>query len=257
VKPKILIYDLEVTPILGYTYGLYDTNVIEIVRESYIMCFSYRWLGENKTYNIALTDFPARYKLNPHDDIDVVKALHKLLDEADIVVAHNANRFDNKVSTGRFLTHNLLPPSPYFTVDTLTVARGKAKFSSNALDKLGQHLEIGRKTKVKHSDLWKACVDGDRKAWAKMVKYCNQDVDLLHKLYLRLRPYINNHPNLANISQRPDSCPRCGGTHLQSKGVRHTAVGSYRRFICKNCGAYVRERTQEKGEYVKPTYVNA
>lgn len=255
-KVRILLYDLEVTPMLAWVYGMYQTNVIEVEQYPYILCFSYRWLDEKKIHSHSLVDYPARYKKDDTDDYDVVKELHSLLDEADIVVAHNANGFDNKVANARFLAHNLSPPSPYKTVDTLSVARSRAKFSSNKLDLLGQQLHLGRKTKETHGSLWRACIDGDSKAWAKMVKYCEQDVKLLVSLYERLLPYINNHPNIAVISGREDACPRCGGRRIHSRGTRSTNAKTYRRFQCYDCGAWLSERTSDKEEFTSSTYVN-
>src|SRR5665647_635027 len=111
--PKILMYDLEVTPILGWTYKKWDTNVIRIERDSYIMCFSYKWYGEKKIRNVAQPDYAGTYSRDPHDDFLVVSKLWNLMDQADIVVAHNANKFDNRIATARFLEHRLGPPAPY------------------------------------------------------------------------------------------------------------------------------------------------
>ena len=254
-EPKILLYDIEVTPMLGWVYGTYNTNVIKVEQHSYLMCFSYRWLNSKKTNNIALIDFPARFKKDSKDDYDVVRELHSLLNEADIVIAHNATGFDNKVATGRFITHNMRPPSPYRTIDTLTVARSKAKFSSNKLDILGQQLQLGRKSKETHGQLWQDCLQGDQRAWKKMIKYNNQDVDLLLALYKRFLPYISNHPNLGVITQR-EGCPKCGGRKLHSRGQRYTNTGMYRRLQCMDCGGWCAERLSDKDEYEKPMYVN-
>lgn len=255
-KVRILAYDLEVTPMLAWAYGMYDTNILEVEQYPYILCFSYQWLDEKKVHSVSLPDFPARYRKDPTDDLDIVKALHRLLDEADVVIAHNANGFDNKVSNARFLVHNLAPPSPFKSVDTLAVARSKAKFSSNKLDLLGQQLDLGRKTNETHGSLWRACVDGDKRAWSKMVKYCEQDVRLLIDLYNRFLPYMTNHPNLATISQKEDVCPKCGGSRLHSRGTRATTTAIHRRFQCQDCGGWCAERISDKEEFVRPTYVN-
>jgi hypothetical protein len=262
-KAKILIYDLEITPTLGYTYGLWDTRVIKVIKNPYLMCFSYRWYGEKKTYNFALPDFDT-YKVDPENDYLMVKELHKLFDEADIVVAHNAAKFDNRVATAYFMQHGLKPPSPYKTVDTLQAARRFAKFGSNSLNSLGEMFNIGTKTEISHGDLWYKCLQGDKKAWRDMVLYNNQDVDVLYNLYEKLLPYISNHPNIARLENRPEACPKCGESEtadgnsvMQSRGYRVTNVGKYRRYQCQACGGWcARRQALDKTADVKPSYVS-
>ena len=258
-KAKVLMFDLEVTPMLSWTYQMYDTNVLKVERHSYIMCFSYKWLGDSKVRCISQLDFPARYKLNPYDDRDVVRELWNLFDQADIIVAHNLNGFDKKVGTGRFFLLGMTPPQPYKTVDTLTIARSKFKLASNKLGDVCERLGIGTKSEETHSDLWYDCVNGNKKSWKKMIEYCKNDTYLLEKLYLRERPYISNHPNIGLIIQRPDVCPKCGCTKMRYIDNRCNKEGPYRRFRCNDCGGFMRERLMDKDraeEIVRPTYVN-
>ena len=255
-EPRILIYDVEVSPMLIWAFGEWDTNSLRVEQHSYMFCFSYKWLGERQVKNVALWDFPVRLKADPTDDLDVVKELHRLMSEADIVIAHNANRFDNRVAMERFLKHRLGPPAPYRSVDTLQVARRYFKHSSNALDNLGVKLEIGRKTVKRYGDMWYGCVQGKESHQKMMSRYNNQDVRVLEKLYLLLRPYITNHPNLAVISQSPDSCPNCGGMHLQRRGFYETNTMRYQRYRCKACGRWTRARVAEREENKRPTFVN-
>jgi len=254
--PKILLYDLEVTPILGWTYKMWDTNIIRIERDSYIMCFSYQWYGDRKIRNVAQPDYSNLYELYPYDDSSVVSDLWELMDEADIVVAHNANRFDNRIATARFLAHNFGPPSPYKSVDTLMSARRYFRMASNSLNDLCEKLELGSKPKDTHGKLWRDCVDGDMSAWGKMKRYNNQDVMLLSELYGLLRPFITSHPNLGGLVGEEDACPRCGsvGKSLQRRGFAHTATCTYQRYVCNECGAWSRSR---KSEPAHPTLVSA
>lgn len=257
-KVKILIYDLEITPTLAWVYGLWNTNAIHVEKNPFLMSFSYRWYGEDKTYNFALPDFDT-YKVDPENDNLIVKELWKLFDEADVLIAHNAARFDNRVATAFFMEHGLKPPSPYKTIDTLQVAKRYARFGSNSLNNLGNTFNIGQKTTVTHGSIWKKCLDGDMEAWSDMVKYNNQDVDLLYKLYEVLRPYITNHPNLARLQNKPDSCPKCGedGENMQRRGYRVTNVGRFRRYQCQKCGGWCARRIGLKDdEDIKPAYVN-
>jgi DNA polymerase elongation subunit (family B) len=233
---NILLYDLEITPILGWTYDMWDARVIKVEQEPYIMSVSWKWLDSKgiQNYNIELDS----------DDYFLVERLWQLMDKADIVVAHNAKKFDNRVSAARFMMHGFLPPSPYKTVDTLLAARRFFKFPSNGLNDMCHRLGLGEKPKTTHASLWHDCINGDEKAWGKMVKYNNNDVVLLEKLYLRLLPYITNHPNVS--VNKEDGCPRCGSANLEYRGYYTTNVSSYHRLMCKHCGAWSRERMGEK-----------
>lgn len=252
---RTLLYDLEITPALGWTYEMWDANVIEVERPAYIMCFAYKWDGDDRVHVVAQTDFPEYYENHPYDDHMVVTKLHELMDDADVVVAHNAAKFDNKIAATRFLMHGMVPPSPYKTVDTLTAARRYFRTGKNTLDYLCKTLDIGMKPEVTHSKLWRRCVDGDMDAWKKMKRYCKHDVELLDGLYQTLRPFISNHPNLAVLG-RMDSCPKCGATHAQSRGLARTNVATYRRFQCNECGGWFRSREPMK-DAPKPMFVNA
>ena len=241
---KILLYDLEVSPTLAWTYGLWKTNVIKVEQNPSIMSISWRWYGEDVTHHESLASIPRKGKTNAN--LALVKLIRGLFDEADIVVAHNANRFDNKVAVASFLRYNLTPPSPYKTVDTLTVARSVARFNSNSLNSLGEILGLGKKTAVTHSDLWYDCLKGSKKAWDQMRIYNNQDVDLLYAIYERLRPYIKNHPNLGDLMRLNGACPKCGSTKLQKRGFNKAAAGDKQRYQCQNCGGWCSEANIKK-----------
>jgi ribonuclease D len=143
------------------------------------------------------------------------------------------------------------PPSPFKTVDTLLAARRYFRFPSNSLNDLCHMLGLGTKPKTTHASLWYDCLQGDDLAWKKMVKYNNNDVVLLEKLYLKLRPYIGNHPNVA--VEKDDGCPRCGGKHLEYRGFYTTNVSTYHRLYCRSCGAWSRERLAQKQHPSKVT----
>lgn len=234
-KTKILFYDIETAPILGYTWGKYEQNVLGIKQEWYMLSFSAKWQG-GKTIVKALPDYQL-YKKEPHNDRPLVRDLWELFDEADIVIGHNSNKFDNRKSNARFIAHGLTPPAPYKTVDTLKIARQYFNFTSNRLDDLGKVLGVGRKVKTGGFDLWLKCLAGDSKAWALMKKYNKQDVVLLEEVYLKLRPWANNHPNLANFTGTA-VCPKCGSSQIQFRGYSLTQVAKYRRFQCTKCGGW-------------------
>jgi hypothetical protein len=241
---KILYYDIETAPNLSYVWGHYEQNVIAHNREWYMLCVSYRWEHEKKTHVTSLVDFPAAYKADSENDYHVVKKLWDLLNEADIVIAHNGDRFDMRKANARFIAHDLGPISPVKSVDTLKEARRHFMFNSNKLDDLGAHLNLGRKVSTGGFETWAGCMRGDMKYWKLMTTYAKQDVDLLKKVYLALRPWMKTHPNL-NVFNGTNGCPACGSEHLHKRGTRRTQVSVFQQYQCNDCKAYSRQRRSE------------
>jgi hypothetical protein len=89
---------------------------------------------------------------------------------------------------------------------------------------------------------------GEKKWWDKMKRYNKQDVRLLEKVYLRLRPFIKNPPNLS-VFLGP-VCPKCGSKDLQLRGMSHTQTGTYQRFYCKKCYGWAQNPYREVGQRV-------
>jgi DNA polymerase elongation subunit (family B) len=241
---KILYYDIETAPNLSYVWGHFEQNVIDHEREWYMLCVSYRWEGDKKARVCSLVDFSEAYAKDPENDYHVVKKLWDLIDEADIVVAHNGDRFDMRKANARFVWHGLGPTSPVKQIDTLKVARRYFMFNSNKLDSLGQHLGLGRKVSTGGFETWAGCMRGDNKSWNLMAKYAKQDVDLLREVYLKLRPWMTNHPNL-NVYDGTSNCPTCGSENLQKRGQRHTQVATYQQYLCNDCGSWSRSRLMD------------
>lgn len=237
MSPKILIYDLEVTPLLGWTYGIYQTNVLRVEKQPIIMSYSYMWYGEKNIHHEHISQSDIR----KWSDKKIAIKLRDLLSEADIVIAHNANRFDNKVANTAFLRNNIKPPKPYKTIDTLTSARSIARFTSNSLDALGNSLGVGVKTDTRHSDLWYPCLMGDKKAWKGMELYNNQDVKVLVGIYEKLRPFIRNHPNMGDITQINGVCPKCLSKNLKKEGTHARRYGRVQSYSCRDCGGWCNE----------------
>lgn len=236
-NPKILFIDIETFPHRSYTWGgKYQVNVIDFVEQGCIATFSAKWLGDKKIISHALNEY-AGYVSGSYDDKALVADLHKLLDEADVVVAHNGNSFDIKYCNARFICHGMTPPSPYKTVDTKLAVKKVARFASNSLDDLGETLGLGRKIHTDFS-LWLGCINGDPKSWAKMVKYNEQDVVLLERLYTRLLPWVTDHPNVAIGKQHV--CPKCGSQDIHWRGTYTTTTRTYSRFRCMTCGGWGR-----------------
>lgn len=249
MEPKILMFDIETAPNMGYIWGLWNKiyNMEMIDHEWYILCWCAKWYQNDEIFSSALVDYPEQYKLNPRNDLEVMKDLHAALDEADIVVAHNAIKFDIRKVNTRFVAHGIKPPSPYQVVDTLKIARRHFSFTSNKLDDLGRLLNLGRKEKTEGFKLWTDCMDGNLDAWEKMIKYCAQDVKLLEQVYTTLIPYAAGTPNISVITNQ-FSCPKCGSTNVQRRGTAYTNSLAYQRWCCMDCGSWSRSRKKMSEE---------
>lgn len=253
-SPKILLYDIETSPNLGYVWQKYQQDVIDYKSEWYILSFCAKWLGTNKVIKCKLNDFKL-FKKDKENDYEVVKRLWSLFDEADIIVAHNGQAYDTKKTTARFVYHKLSPPSPYKQIDTKLVAKKYFNFNSNKLDDLGRYLKLGRKMEHEGFPLWLKCMAGDKKAWERMIRYNSQDVTLLEKIYKRFLPYITNHPNYGIYLQKSFVCPNCGSHHLNSRGFSVTKTNTYRRWQCQSCGSWSQSIKCEKDK-VRPLLKN-
>jgi len=238
IAPKVLLFDIETAPNLGYVWAKYQQNVIEYHQEWYILSVAWKWLGEKTTHVKGLLDMGNNLYTKKGDDKALTELIANLFNEADVVVAHNGDGFDIKKVNAKILENGLPIPSFYKSVDTLKVARKYFKFNSNKLDDLGNILKVGRKQEHQGFKLWLGCLEGDEKSWKKMKAYNKQDVVLLEQVYLKLRPWIENHPNLNLITGSMGACPKCTSTNVIKRGFGYTKVSMYQKYQCLDCGGW-------------------
>jgi len=232
-KLKVLLFDIETAPNIGYTWDKYETTVIEFIQERYMLCFAAKWLDEKTTHIHSLPDYKG-YDKDKTNDKALVKKLWEYINEADVVIAHNGDKFDIRIMNARFIANGLQPPAPYKTVDTKKVARSRFGFNSNKLDDLGTVLGLGNKTPTGGFALWKGCMAGEKASWTKMKKYNKMDVVLLEKVYKALRSWMPNHPNIG-INKGRHACTHCGSTKTQKRGFHYAKYHKYQRFQCQDC----------------------
>lgn len=241
---KILILDIETAPNVAYVWGAWKQNIghNQWRERSHIMSYAAKWLDSEDIM----------YEDNRKDnDRRIVKQLYDLLHEADVVVAHNGKRFDIPVIIGRGVVHGFTPPSPFYTVDTFQVARKELRLSGNSLKVLCDELGLPQKEEHKKFpgfELWLECLKGNAEAWEEMREYNIQDIISLEALYLRLRPYMKNHPNVGRFMEDMEVlCPKCESDDIQWRGYYYTKAGlCYKRFQCQCCGGWGRYRYSEK-----------
>jgi uncharacterized protein YprB with RNaseH-like and TPR domain len=180
---KILLLDIETTPMQVYTWGLWDQNISidQIIKSTEMLCFGARWLDGKKVI----------FKSVHHDGKkEMLKELHKLMDEADLLVGWNSAAFDHKHINREFLENKMAPPSPTKDLDLMSITKANFLFPSNKLDYVAQKLDVGAKVKHSGFKLWIRCMAGDKKAWKEMKEYQIQDVNLLVDLYHELLPWF-------------------------------------------------------------------
>lgn len=241
-KPKILVLDIETAPLKVYNWSLWQdsTSVNQIAEEWQILAVCCKWLGGKPSY----MDMRDR-----HNDRDMLQWVWGLLDEADIVITQNGKSFDIKKINARLIAEGYRPYSPIRQIDTKEVASKVFGFTSNKLEWMGAH--IAKTPKSTHKkfpgfELWTECLKGNVKAWNEMKKYNIQDVIATEKLYLKMRPWIEGHPNLATYADGGSSqCPKCGSSSLQRRGQAVTQTGRYARLCCTDCGGWSRGRKTE------------
>jgi DNA polymerase elongation subunit (family B) len=249
-QPRISFFDIESSHNLVATFSLFKPIIPHgaILKERHIICASWKYAGCKTVHSVSLLDDPKRFKRDRSDDFIVIKAIHEMLSNTDILVAHNGDRFDLRYFNTRALYHGLPPIGKITTVDTLKVARRYFNFNSNRLDYIGGYLGVGRKTHTS-LDMWLAIIDPQRSiedaaaAILKMRRYNRNDVRLLEEVYYKLLPYTINHPNVANfIDTDKPVCTRCGSSNLQKRGFHTTVGGKKQRYGCNDCGAWSLER---------------
>ena len=112
---------------------------------------------------------------------------------------------------------------------------------------MGTHLGLGAKLETGGQGLWDGVRDGNPEALQLMIKYCEQDVLLLERIYLKLRGYMGKrNPNLT-LDTDNITCPKCGSTRKHRYGTRRTASGAIRQqYKCQDCYGYYALRSSEK-----------
>lgn len=233
--PKILIYDIETSPMLAYTWNIFSTYIRpeSVAKDWFVLSWAAKWLNDDKIFGEVLTPKEAKNS----DDKRIISKLWSLFDEADIIVAHNGDKFDNKKMNWRFLYHGFPPPLSYKTIDTVKVARKYFSATSNKLDYLTDSLDLGRKTDSGGLEEWIRCMEGDQQALQDMLTYNRNDVVILEEIYVKLLPWITNHPNLGLFDDREVMiCPACGSDDIEVVNkISTTSVNAYRQYRCNNC----------------------
>jgi hypothetical protein len=242
--PKILIFDIETAPMEVYVWQLWKNVVTPgmVIKDRSMLSWSAKWLFDDKIMGEHVSTGEAYSR----KDDSILSSLWYLLNEADMVIAHNGFSFDVKIANARFALAGLSPPMPYKVIDTLRHAKKVFSIPSFKLDEMNAYFGLDLKMDHEGMGLWKKCVNHDVAALDKMLKYNKRDVTILEELYLRIRPWMKGHPNVAlYINTDETLCTNCGNEELTWGGYYFTPAGKYKSFRCDDCGAIGRSRLSD------------
>ena len=105
--------------------------------------------------------------------------------------------------------------------------------------------------------LWTECLKGNDEAWEEMKEYNIIDVTALEELYIKMRPWIPNHPNMGVYLEGEEStCSKCGSGNLQKRGFTVSNLGKYQRYQCQDCGGWGKFRKNLLTKEVRESLIN-
>lgn len=233
---RIVFYDIETAPNISYTWGTFKQFVApnQIKEPQRVVCFATKEYGKDKIQFAS--------EVNGHEAM--IRKLHKILEDADAICGYNHVNFDNKMMNAEYLKYGLAPLPPAKQLDLYKVVRRNFRLPSSKLEYVAKAFGIGQKVKHAGFDLWVRCMAGEKQAWREMREYNEMDVELLEALYVKLLPWIGNHPSLS-LDTEALVCTNCSSSKLQRRGYQTTKVGRFGRFQCQSCGHWMRSRTNE------------
>lgn len=243
--PKVLLFDIETAPMLGYVWSLWENNVAlnQVFKDWHVLSWAAKWLGDAPSKTMYQDQSKAKDISN---DKQLLKGIWELLDEADVVITQNGKAFDSKKLNARFVFHGFQPPSSYKHIDTLIIAKKHFAFTSNKLeymsDKLCTKYKKLKPSKFPGFTMWLECLAGNKAAWAEMKKYNKYDVLALEELYTKLIPWDNTIDFSLYDDEASDKICNCGSKKFKKRGYYYTQTGKFQRYKCLSCGTESRSR---------------
>jgi len=239
---KVLILDIETSPLLVYVWQLKDqfVGLNQMVQDWHIMAWSAKWLGKPAS-SIMYYD---QRNLKVGNDLPILRPLWKLLNEADIVLTQNGKSFDAKKINARFMLLGMKPPKPFRHLDTYLIAKHAASFTSHSLEYLSERFCTKYK-KLSHGkfpglSLWRECLNGNKKAWDEMREYNIHDVLATEEFYEKIKAWApESAPKPFFNKVIGAQCGTCGEKgHMQQRGYGVNARFTYHRLQCRTCGKW-------------------
>lgn len=157
------------------------------------------------------------------DDRKMMKAIRDRLEDFDLVIAQNGDRFDLPVFQERLAILGLPPLRNIITLDTLKLSRRSFRTHSHSLDAQAKKLGFGGKDKQDMSDAIATMLNHPEKSKIRL-DYNARDVHLLKKIFWRLCDYYNFSQmtiNMLKLFLKDDKiyCVKCAARRQKKFGV--------------------------------------
>lgn len=244
-EANILTFDIETVP-ARVEFDTYDLRLrspyvhhTNVVRPGQMLAWAAKWYHE-----------PSRVMYRDLRHPDMLGDLWKLLDHASYTVTFNGDKFDLRKVRGYFARAGLPPFRKPKSIDLIKAARTFG-FESASLDFTCRMFGVRRKIDNGGASLWRACLDGDDKAWRDMRTYNVGDVRATEDLFDALRPWIPNHPIMGYPADDNVHCPRCTSEDVTECGAVQAVVIRYRQFRCSNCTGLFRTTIHSRAGVVR------
>lgn len=247
--PRVLVLDIETAPleVYAWSFGKQHVGLDQMITDWSLLSVAMKWLGIEGVFYAD-----NRYRANPRDDFEQLLCLHTILQETDMVIAHNGAKFDLPKIRARMALNGFPPLPPITVIDTFQLQAKAFGFTSQKLAYVSG--VIGEQEKSAHAkfpglELWKQVLANNPEAWDEMQHYNVQDVIATEAMYVSLRGWYRNAPNMgpyvAPSKKDGHVCPSCGSENVIRRGTRQTQVGIYPRYHCHDCGSWSRGRLME------------
>lgn len=241
---KYLFLDVETSPNIAVSFNRFKANLSQdhILQDGgSLISISWRWLGDDRAQGIAMEPEEAL----ANDDSRLCSTLWSLIEESDVIIGHNIDNFDLPTIKARLVINKFAPLKKVRTIDTLKLAR-QMRFPSNRLGSLGVILGEGDKSSHSGIKTWIGCLNGDQSSLDEMLVYNIEDVDLLYRVYMRLRNHDARPLNAGLFTDNEEhKCPVCGSTDVDESGnVVYTPLNAFKEHVCNDCGSRSRSRSR-------------
>ena len=228
---KVAYLDIETSPYLVWTYGIFKTTISPTQIEQDTMITSAVLLYEDNKVPIVMNWNP-----NIKDkDKQLLKDLMKHIRDAEVIIMQNGDKFDAPIIQDRLFKVGLEPLKNIITLDTLLWSKRSFKRASHSLNYRSKVCNLGGKIRQDMSD----CIDvakGNDTKQKQRTKYNIKDVLDTRTIFWKELDYYSLPASALNIlSKYQDAIPIC--IKCAAKRQKRYDISQTPQYnICRSCG---------------------